>query len=339
MKFLDTIKFLIAAIQNSNKLLVIDQVAIKSRFGEDFQTDVYQPINPKKYKGTILFVHGMNKYGNKDPRMMALCKAAALANYRAVAPTYQLIAEYYVDLRSVDEIVDTIKLIAQDKTLSESGKVGIFTASLSGTHSIRAAANVEVASLVTSICSVGICFNPRTTFTNILKTKSHDRYAKYIAIKSLLHMNDELNETLRIGLDLAIDDEFDENGLQRTKQFLLTLTGEAREQLATFIEAVELERDLSTDYQHLIENIHNKMTAAYDMRGLRCYTTLIHSAEDNVLPTLETVLLYQQLKEYGKQATMLITPILEHADFQFKLSYMIDMIKFMNAFYQFFKHI
>src|SRR3990167_9653328 len=99
MRYIDTIKFLRVATQQKEYLPFIEHIELISRTGERFQTDVYQPVNSKKIKGTILFIHGMNKYGNKDPRMVALCKAAAVANYRAVAPTYQLIAEYYVDLR------------------------------------------------------------------------------------------------------------------------------------------------------------------------------------------------------------------------------------------------
>jgi acetyl esterase/lipase len=336
MSYVTTVRFLLATLKNKGADLPVISKELKAKSGAVYPLDIYEPADAAKYKGTILFLHGMNKHGNKDERMVALCRAAAFCNYRAISPTYQTIAEHNVTLKSIDEFDETISEFIKDESLCPDGKLAVFTASLSGSFSLRAIARPHLADKVTSLCTVGICYNPKTTFGNILKGKSNDAYAKYIAIKGLLAAANDLSNELRQGLDFAIDDAFEEDGKNRAGQFAETIADLHKKRLLEIIARVESNQDLSGLYEKEILILHEALKDISDLSGVHSRVTLIHSEGDNVLPSIESELLFEHLIKAGKQAKLLVTPVLDHADFQFKLKHLRDLKRLVSAFDYFF---
>lgn len=340
MKYLATIKFLLAALKIKGKVTPDWQTELKLADGAVLPADIYEPAAPASCLGTILFFHGMNKLGKDDERMMRLGRATAMAGFRAVVPTFPLVARHIVDKQSVLNCACAIRAIIADPKLCQQGQLGIFTASFSGSASIRAITQVEgIAPLVSSLCSVGVCYHPDVTFTNILSAKMTDKYAKYICIKALLRIGGDLSEELERALDLAIDREFDdENTGEALQQFLASASAETQEKMRSIIEDVDQQREMAPDYQRYIPIIERDFEAR-DLDKLRCHTTLIHSAQDMVLPTLESELLYKAIRKEGQSAKLLVTPILDHADVQLSPKYIVDALRLVSAFHSFFKHI
>ena len=208
MKYATTIKFLLNIMSKKDKPLQINSVELSDQNGFSFPADIYEPVNEDHYKGTIIFFHGMNKLGNKDERMVALFKAAARANFRAVAPDYEILKNHFVDGQSVHDFAATIRMVANDKALTPSGKVGLFTASFSGTFTVHAAIRDDVNHLIASLCSVGVCYHPIETFTGLLDGRGADSYSRFISMKNLLFIAGELDSVSEKALSLGIDDNF-----------------------------------------------------------------------------------------------------------------------------------
>lgn len=338
MSYSQAVKFLLALSKNKNQAqqpisYMIDQEGFSLPF------DVYEPAANHVYKGTILFIHGMNHLGNKDHRIMNICRAAAHCGYRAIAPSYSIIENYIVDMKSADEFVSTILYLTADKTLCPSGKIAIFSASFSGALCLRAIRFPKVANKVSSFCSVGISYYPYTTFGNILSRKTTDYYAKLISIKNLLRLSDQLPSELEKGMDSLIADAHELKGWPRFEKVFNSFSLEAREKLLAIQEAVISQRDLTPEYKNEIEVTQQIFMKDTDMRKVPCPVTLIHSVDDDVMPTVETTLLYKDLKRAKRKAKMVLTPLLAHADLEIGIQHMLDLYRLVSCFNYFLKHV
>ncbi len=339
MSYFIAIKFLLTCLRQKALPTPDRTILLPLQSGIELESDIYEPDKSKPCHGTILFFHGMNKLGKNDERMMKLAYATAKIGFRAIVPTFPLVVRHIVDKQSVINCAEAIKTIVADKALCEHDALGIFTASFSGSASIRAITQVEgIAPLVSSLCSVGICFHPDSTFENILNAKEADKYAKYIAVKALLRATGELNEELEQAIDLAIDKEYEESSGEELQAFLAQASPDTQKRMVKLIDDLEQQRKIADDYRYCLPFIEKDFEVK-NLDRLQCSTTLIHSAEDSVLPTLESKLLYQAIRQARRPARLLITPVLDHADVVLTPRYFIEVLKLIRAFHYFFAHI
>jgi|GEM_PF-2009235 hypothetical protein len=340
MKYITTLRFMLNLLSDKVRPLQVDAITLTDQSGFSVPADIYQPRQPDKYQGTIIFFHGMNKQGNKDPRMVALYRAAARVNYRAIAPDYELLKNHFVDAASTHEFAETVKAVTSDPALAPTGKVGIFTASFSGTFCVHAVTRDDVRDLVSSLCSVGICYNPTSTFTNILNGEGADNYSRFICMKNLLYVAGELDPISDKALSLGIDDNFDDFKTTQFEDYIQTIEDEEkRTSLAELGAAIYASKDLAKPYARHIQIMQDTYGLSEGLQNIRCNVALVHSETDDVLHTVESEMLYKQLKQYNIDVKLVITPLLEHADIQFRLKYLLDVLHLVNVFHCFFDHV
>lgn len=337
MNYITTIKFIKTLIDGKEHPVRVRSIKLAISPTMELDADVYEPKQIQYYRGTILVLHGMNCLGNKDPRLMTFCRAAALHDFRVVMPTYDVVTKHIVDVRSITEFGDTICALARNKELTPKGKVGIFTASFSGSLSLRAANRPEVAPYVSSWASLGICYHPKSTFRNILAEKTDDYYAKCISIKNLLRIKNELPFYLEKGLDAMIADAFVCEKKTRLDECIATLSPEEGQRLEKIYAS--LGKDISSLYETHIQRMHEVFTPDDEFKELKCFVTLIHSKGDAVLHTIESEMLYERLQKDKVKSRLLITSLLDHADLNLSVKYLPEIIKAIRAMHGFLKHV
>lgn len=337
MNYLTTIKFIKTLLDGKEHPVEIRSIKLAISPTMELDADVYEPKQSKNYRGTILVLHGMNCLGNKDPRLMTFCRAAALHHFRVVMPTYEIVTKHHVDVCSITEFGDTICALAKNKELTPKGKIGIFTASFSGSLSIRAANHPNVAPYVSSWASLGICYHPKSTFRNILAERTDDYYAKCISIKNLLRIKNELSPYLEKGLDAMIADAFDCKKRTHLDACIATLSPEEGQHLEKIYAS--LGEDVSPLYEAHIQRMHEVFMTESNLKELKCFVTLIHSKGDTVLHTIESEMLYKQLQKDKVKSRLLITSLLDHADLNLSIRYLPEVIKAIHAMHGFLKHV
>lgn len=337
MSYITAIKFLLSALNDEEKNIKSRAINLVTEKGLDFDVDIYEPN--KKCFGTILFIHGMNRLGAKDARVIKISNVLASIGYRVIAPTYPVFTNHLVDAQSREDIAETIKTITKDKSLCTSGKVAIFTASFSGFFTLCVAKREDVRHLISSICSVGTCYYAKSTFKNILAEKTEDYYAKGIAIKNLLRINNELTPVLEQGMECIIADAFDTNTQEAFNNYVLTLAAPEKEQLQKIFSAIKNQEDLNPQYETHIQKMHDVFMVHAGAQGITSHVTLIHSENDKILHTVESRQLYNELKACHVPSHLVITPLLDHADMHFSFKYVADVWRLLRAFNLFFKKV
>ncbi|MDH5656956.1 MAG: hypothetical protein OEZ34_13665, partial [Spirochaetia bacterium] len=151
---------------------------------------------PKKSRGTILLIHGMNHSGNKDPRMINLSRSFAGAGYTVIMPFFKKIAALRIEKSQIQSIKNAIRITASDKKLAPYGKIGLFSISFSGGLSLIAAADPEVKDMISSILIVGGYGDAKETIESIMKRSYLDDYASMITFYNFIELTSGKNKDL-----------------------------------------------------------------------------------------------------------------------------------------------
>lgn len=332
--YLKSVLFL-KALSKPNKAVQPNPLQFESKKGK-MRVDVYQP--QRASKGVLLFVHGMTPKGYRDERMMALGRAAVELNYTGIVPSYPEITNGLIDSRSIENVIETIKVIVADKTLCPQAKLSIFTASFSGCICIRAVAHDSVRDYVNSLLILGGCNNPINSFYEIIHNPGADKYAKLLLLKNLAKHDLQKDEVLTRALSCAIEDAHaDFNGAGVYQNFLTHLAEPDRTRVINFIEPVlNNTHNPLIEYDAVQQEIHRSIMAWANVKNIRCRVTLMHSATDNVVMPQESEDLYKELQANSIESRLLISPILEHAGVKFKPSFLIAAVKLLAGLAYFF---
>jgi hypothetical protein len=301
----------------------------------DFEAEVYEPKGVDR--GTILMLHGMNKQANQDLRLIDVAKSMAAAGFRVVFPSYPIIAQHLIDIGCVDEFAATIRIMTADKTLCPSGQTGVFTASFSGAILFRALGYPDVAEKVSSVCGIGVCCYARTILYNMLNEATDDYYAKCITLKNLHKIAGHLTPTREKAFSLAIDDSFSaDSQWTQVRGFVETEIPEMQPVLRRLIDKVESQAPMSELYEAEIDLLADEFFTP-NLSAIRCPISLIHSEGDTVLHTVESEMLFKDLKKAGVSTNLVITPLFDHADFKFSIKYLKQGLQLIHAFHYFFR--
>ncbi|PIQ44249.1 MAG: hypothetical protein COW05_00090 [Gammaproteobacteria bacterium CG12_big_fil_rev_8_21_14_0_65_46_12] len=323
------------ALQKPDKKILPKSIEL-SMNDQRFAADRYE--GEVTTKGTILFVHGMTPYGYRDPRMQDLGRAAAMCGYRAVIPNFPRIQQGLIETASIEEIIKVIQCVTDDYDLAPSGTVGIFTASFSGSICIRAIAQDSVRDRVKALLIIGGCNNPSACFGDILREPSRDRYAKLILVKNFAKAVVEADIVLGRALSCAIEDAY-QNGHKSNayENYVAHLSHGERDRVTQFIRPIFKQGVLQVaHYDREIKGLHEAFMRWSNVSNIAARVVLVHSVSDNVISPAESQALFKELQSHGVDARLVITPLLDHANFKFRPKYIIDLCRLLKAFNDFF---
>ena len=333
--FLTTLRFLIS-ISSKNIKGKAPRTVILKRNGFETEADVYK-LKRRKYKGVIIFIHGMTLLGFRDPRIIALCQAASKAGYIAIAPELPLISKCDMSDASVDNIDSVIHCVYDDKSLSGGKPIALFTASFSGLLGLCAIARKETASLVSNFCAVGTSFDPDETCLKALNNPLTEDGVQWVLLKNFLSNEYTNNQEIIHGMELAIQDTFNEKPYNQFNAYLETISLQSKAMLIDLKEKVTGKHDMRDLCREQIHQFSLNLKHSVDLNRLTCRVFLLHSTDDNIILPEESTKLYHQLKELNKSCRLLITPLLEHADVNVSPKMFVEIIKLMRVFHLFLK--
>ena len=336
MAIIKTIHFFKMLLSNKSPQSIIETTNLQITENLSLKTDIYLPR--KKYAGTILFFHGMNKYGKDDERVKKLCASFAVIGYRVIVPNYALIMNHIWDPISVDEFEETILSLCANNALCPTGKLAIFTASLSGTLALFACGRPATQNKVTSFLTIGSGFQVKDIFVVGLSNPHYDRYTKLICAKALMHHAKVYNQNLMKGISIAIDDAFRKDNENRFNKYLPLLSTKDQQELKSIVEDDNLDW-LYNKHKEVLSKQEQKLFNSGDYKLLTMPVILIHSLSDVVFPPIESRRTAEKLEKAGANCRLVITSLLDHVDHNISWHNITEAFNLFCAFYYFFKNI
>ncbi len=334
--WIKSIQFLIGLQSTDDSISDIKEILIPIRNGR-LRADTY---TPKKHSlGTIVTINGLAPLGNRDPRFIIVNKSLCKLGYTVVSPFYDEICDYKISLRNIDDIKDSILFISGRKDLAPNGKVSIFAPSFSGSLSLIAASDTEIANKINSICTIGAYANVSDIIGNLFANQELDEYGRMILLLNFLPISIGKNDSLFKAIRLAVLDNYFKN-----KDNLLQPHYEKMKKVdRDFFERLKNDPEFRMQHWDIVVKKGGKnrilLTALSVMTyidSLKLPILLIHGATDDVVPASESSMLYEQLKKRGIDTKLCITTLISHGDTGFTLKTLLEVPRLIASFSYFF---
>jgi pimeloyl-ACP methyl ester carboxylesterase len=279
---------------------------------------LYVPHGVTNPPGMVV-VHGVHHLGMNEPRLVNFARAFAASGVAILTPELPGIADYHVDLQSIEVIGKSAHEMRQRL---HTPKVGVMGLSFSGGLSLLAATNPEFAPDISYVVAVGAhddlsrvsrffinnqIFRPDGSVQHL---QAHD-YGALVLVYS--HLNDFFSpadiDDARLTLRSLL---YEDVTLAQKEIQQLSPQGRAKMQLLFDHKINAIAPELLKD----IDAHQREMTAvspAGKLSHLKADVLLLHGAGDDVIPASETLWLTNEVPpEHLKNA--LITPVLSHVD-------------------------
>lgn len=299
---------------------------IPSRHGA-LRTRFYRPAG--RFQRSIVLVPGVHALGIDEPRLVGFARNLAADGVAVVTPDVTDLNHYMVVPRATDMIEDAVAWTAKEPTLSPDGLVGMMGISFGGGLSVVAAGRPSIKEHVAFVLSFGghgdFPRELRFLCLGILPDGSRSRPHDYGVVLIMINVVDRLvppeqAERLRGGVRTFLNashlDMFDKSRaaaeFRRAKDLETTLP----EPSATLMRHVNT-RNVAELGPRLMPHIswYGKDPSLSPERSSppTAPVYLLHGAEDNVIPPMETVYLARYLEGRSK-VRQLISPLITHAE-------------------------
>jgi len=341
--YFQAIRFLIGMNwRKPQSTIVVEALKLQGDDGSEKVADFYRP-KCSSSKGLIIFYHGMNKYGRRDPRVQDACDVLRNLGYSVVAPEIDAVRELCITEKALNEIIEVTRRIKHHAELKQFKKVGLFAASYTTAGAMYAITQDDLKDFPTVMLSLGGCFIPLNSFVKLLSREVTDPYATAITILNFLPGEDRQDEKVMKGLWLMTVDAYHNKSYEKIDTYLKSaeLTEKQRRRISYWLNEIINPSDL-----YLEEGFKARYTGAserimkfFNEQNLKTPFVLIHSPGDSVLNVSETINFKKLLDDKRIPNTMALTQLLDHADIQFKFSYLKDIWHLLKAFAFFFGHL
>ncbi len=306
---------------------------VPSRFGP-LRAKLYTPMTHTE--GALLLAPGVNALGIDEPRLVAFARNLAVSGFVVLTPELPDLSRYLVTARSTDMLEDAALWFSSRTDLTRGHRIGMAGISFAGGLSVVAAGRPSLAGRLAFVFSFGghanfqrvvryLCSGaepPAPGIDNPPRVPPPHDYGVAIVALDLaerLVPADQV-EPLKTGIltflhasHLALFDQ-----KQAAREFAQARETEATiaEPGRTFLRLVNA-RDVATLGPRLlpyIANLGDDGALSPDRSPAPdAPVFLLHGAEDNVVPALETLRLGRYLEPHTK-VRVLLTPLISHAE-------------------------
>jgi len=283
----------------------------------------------------MLVVHGVHHLGIDEPRLVAFARALSSSGIRVLTPELPALADYHVDVHSID----VIGLSARDFAETLGHKVGILGISFGGGLSLLAAANPQYQQYIRFVVSVG----------------AHDdleRVSQFFITNQILRPDGTTQQMAAheygplVLIYSHVEDFFPPADVDRASEALRLLlwekVDESRKVAAKLSPPSRAKMDLLyshhieplyDDIQRVILQHHADMAAVSPherLRSLEVPVLLLHGSADNVIPPAELLWLEQDVPSADLKAA-LTSPVINHVSMDGKptLADNLRLVRFM----------
>jgi pimeloyl-ACP methyl ester carboxylesterase len=323
--------------------------AVPSRFGP-LRAKLYTPKTHTE--GALLLAPGVNALGIDEPRLVAFARNLAVSGFVVLTPELPDLSRYLVTARSTDMLEDAALWFSSRTDITRGHRIGMAGISFAGGLSVVAAGRPSLAGRLAFVFSFGghanfqrvvryLCSGaepPAPGVDNPPRVPPpHDYGVAIIALDlaERLVPADQV-EPLKAGIltflhasHLAL---FDQTKAEREFAEARAMEQAMAEPGRTFLHLVNI-RDVRTLGPLLLPSIADlgdEAALSPDRSPAPdAPVFLLHGAEDNVVPALETLRLGRHLEPHTK-VRVLLTPLISHAEVDKPASTadVVDLVRF-----------
>jgi pimeloyl-ACP methyl ester carboxylesterase len=253
----------------------------------------------------VLFIHGMNQRGYRDPRVVNTSNALARCGFEVVVPNLDDVAASTISERSIDQIASAI-LALNDTAMP----LGLMAPSFSAALSLIAAGRPGVSSKVASICAIGGFADASRVVRYLIEDPAADEYGRVIAYKNFLP--ELANE--RPAVLAALETKLTDMALVRTSPkygaHRAGLSEDDRGVLDGMLNDIDVRRGHAATIERRYSELFAKLSVLAVASSIGAPVALIHGARDNVILAEESRCLAAALRASGTDTYLSITPLL-----------------------------
>lgn len=340
MSLINSYRFLLSRVLPLSLGVKRYRRTISGRFG-CHPSVVYKPNSANG--SVIIVLPGLSVYGYQDPRINNLARSFASLGFTTVVPMIPELEELRIDPITISRISDLILKIYEDSILNPSAKpIGLFAPSYSGGVALLAAGKSRLSHCVSAMMLLGSFYNFRSMIPVLMMASSKDPYALLILVRNLLPStpwySDELDQIL---LTAILD-----NGFKRRVPESYLKLSKASARVRELFHKITADPVFRTELISLAletidekQNWKERFNLSDKISHIKAPITLIHGREDPVIPSSESVHLFQSLKDHNKVASLLITDLLDHGEPRWSVSSLKEIHHLSQTFAGFFENV
>jgi pimeloyl-ACP methyl ester carboxylesterase len=306
------------------------------------KTTILNYVPKQKERGLIITLTGFSVNGYKDQRMVVVSNAFKKMGFRVITPKIDTIDQLLIDPKGIDEVKDIIQSITANPILNPHQiRPAVFAPSFTAGIAALAIAEMPQDS-VRSLCLLGSFSDFESTIAFALSNENNaDDYGMHILMNSFLREEFEHNPQLQLLVQTAIED----NGFKRKVPLLPAILNQTEP--STLLLYNKLRHDTAFRTTRIMEartKIPNfeqwksRLNLSEHAHKITCPVTIIHGADDQVIPSQQSVLLYKLLPEHNKNAHLELSNLLDHGDMKVGYKIFVEIAHLAKAFQHFIKH-
>jgi dienelactone hydrolase len=302
-------------------------IRIKWRGGE-MPGKWYEPQSRESLP--VLLVPGVHASGIEEPRLVGVARDLASVGTPVLTAELADLTRYEITSRSTDMIEDAALWLLQQPELAPGGRIGIIGISFAGGLSISASGRPSIRDRVGFVMSFGGHGDlPRTLrylCTGVQPDGTMRPPHDYGVAIILLGAADQvvpadqvqpLRNAILTFLDASRLDMVDKAQSQATFARARELAATLPEPASTLMNYVN-DRDVARLgpilLPHVEEMADDPALSPARAAAPSAAVYLLHGADDNVIPAIESELLAQELRKRGVVVDKLVTPLITHAE-------------------------
>ncbi len=277
----------------------------------------------------VLLVPGVHAAGIEEPRLIGFAEDLAARGLTIVTAELPDLKQYAITPRSTDMIEDAARWLSERRDLASDGRTGLVGISFGGGLSVVAAGRPSIRDRVGFVLSFGGHGDlPRTLrylCTGVLANGSRHPPHDYGVVIILLGVAERLvppdqverlREGIRTFLEASHVDMVDKARAQTIFDRARAMAAAMPEPSRSLMTAVN-DRDVARLGPRLLPHVEalgaDPTLSPVDAPAPLAPVFLLHGADDNVIPTLESTLLADHLRQQTT-VRVLLTPLITHAE-------------------------
>jgi pimeloyl-ACP methyl ester carboxylesterase len=306
------------------------------------KTTVLNYLPKHKERGLIITLTGFSVNGYKDQRMVVVNNAFKKMGFRVITPKIDTIDFLLIDPKSIDQVKDIIQSITADTVLNPNKCTpAVFAPSF--TAGIAALAIAEMPeNSVRSLCLLGSFSDFESTIAFASSNENNaDDYGMHILMNSFLREEFKQKPQLQKLVQTALED----NGLKRKLPLLPALLAQTDADTLQLYNRLKQDKDFRNtmimDGRSKIPNFEqwkSRLNLSEHAHKITCPVSIIHGTDDQVIPSQQSVLLYNIISKNNSNVHLELSNLLDHGDMKLGYKIFAEIAHLAKAFQHFIKH-
>lgn len=318
-KYFLGIKFLSGYVvsPNTNLISVREEQFIDSESGRSYRVKILHPkskINTKL--PGVLLLHGMNKQGIDDSRILHLANIITSMGYTTILPEIPEVTELQINESTLDSVYNAICSVVERNDLFLDKRLGFFSVSFCGGIGLITLSKPKLKDKISAIVTIGAYSHFGSTIPFVMDNYEEDNYGTCIFFHNYIDFFDKSAKNLKIYFYEAAMD----NGLKRTGEsaiapkVFLTLNEKELELYRRIHEDKEFRKNLFEEFRLNSKSLIDHLSPINYLEKIRSSISLVHGKGDLVIPEIESQELAKELDKLKKPYKLEITRLLSHGD-------------------------